>query len=342
MQLDQYLGRLQSAEQSLQVACRQIATAHLKDADVVATAELFEKQSANRLQRLQPFIQRYGVAGGGESEQIRAELFKPDGSLGLLRDLSGLALMVNATHMSWTIVGQAAKALRDRELVTTVDECSNETVTELEWLETRIKAAAPQILVAVEPKAPTKATRQMASRINVRHALMERYGRGGAAIYSFLGILIAIGIAGIAALVFRQPLLFPSLGPSAYLAFETPTDAAASPRNALIGHGVALLVALAALQIFALGNHPSALVEGMTGNRLLAVVLALAVTSAILVLLDAMHPPAGATSLLVTLGLLKGVQGAVVIAVGVLIVVIAGVLINRTLGVRMPLRPLKD
>jgi CBS-domain-containing membrane protein len=182
----------------------------------------------------------------------------------------------------------------------------------------------------------------MASRVNLRHALMQRYGRGGSALYSLIGILLAAGIAGIAALVFRQPLLFPSVGPSAYLAFETPTDSAATPRNALIGHGLALLVALGALQIFGMANHPSALAEGMTLNRLLAAVLALAVTSAILVLLDAMHPPAGATSLIVTLGLLKGLQGALVIAIGVLIVVLASALINRALGVRMPLRPLKD
>jgi hypothetical protein len=146
----------------------------------------------------------------------------------------------------------------------------------------------------------------------------------------------------VVALGFHQPLLFPSLGPSAYLAFESPTQANSSVRNALLGHGIALLIALAALQVSGLAAHPSALVEGMTVVRVLAAVLALALTSAVLQLIDATHPPAGATSLLVTLGLFKGVNGAGAIAAGVLIVVFASLLINRALGVRMPLRPAKD
>ena len=152
MQLPQFLGRLQSAEQALQIGCRQVAEQHHDEVDVVATAQLFAKQSTAHLERLKPFTQRYGVAGARESEQIRAELFKPDGSLGLLRDLSGLALLVSAVSMSWTVLGQAAKALRDQELQTLVNECSEETTIQLEWLQTRIKAAAPQILIASEQR----------------------------------------------------------------------------------------------------------------------------------------------------------------------------------------------
>jgi CBS domain-containing membrane protein len=45
----------------------------------------------------------------------------------------------------------------------------------------------------------------------------------------------------------RQPLLFPSLGPTVILFFETPLSPQASPRNTLIGHAVALLAGYASL-----------------------------------------------------------------------------------------------
>ena len=342
MLLAQSIGRLQGAEQAFQVACRQVASAHPKEVDLVANAHLFAQQAASHLERLQPFIKKYGVAGGGEAETIRAELFKPDGSYGMLRDLSGLALLTSAVQTSWTVLGQAAKALRDKELETTVDACSSESTTQLEWLQTRIKASAPQVLIATQTPPPKQAMSEAAARQNLRHSLMERWGKAGVGIYALLGIVLAAGLAGLIALALHQPLLFPSLGPTAYLAFERPTEANSSVRNALIGHGLALLIALAALQVFGLANHPPALQEGMTIARLIAAVLALAITSAVLVMLDAEHPPAGATSLLVTLGLFKGLQGALVIVAGVLIVVTASFLINRALGVRMPLRPLKD
>jgi hypothetical protein len=47
-------------------------------------------------------------------------------------------------------VGQAAKGNRDAELVATVDQCSADVLTVLTWLETRMKAAAPQALLMAD------------------------------------------------------------------------------------------------------------------------------------------------------------------------------------------------
>ncbi|MGZ4617548.1 MAG: hypothetical protein ACXV5Q_10515 [Frankiaceae bacterium] len=44
--------------------------------------------------------------------------------------------------------GQAARALRDSELLTVVSRCDGETATQLKWLRTRMKQAAPQALIA--------------------------------------------------------------------------------------------------------------------------------------------------------------------------------------------------
>jgi hypothetical protein len=45
------------------------------------------------------------------------------------------------------MVGQAARALHDTELVSVVDTCSAESQTQISWLETRMKQAAPQALI---------------------------------------------------------------------------------------------------------------------------------------------------------------------------------------------------
>jgi hypothetical protein len=49
--------------------------------------------------------------------------------------------------MAWTLVGQAAQALRDEELFELVQGCEGETAAQLLWLRSRMKEAAPQALV---------------------------------------------------------------------------------------------------------------------------------------------------------------------------------------------------
>lgn len=47
---------------------------------------------------------------------------------------------------------------------------------------------------------------------------------------------VSIALIGIAAATVNEPLLFPSLGPTAYLLSKTPLDASTSPYNIIIGH----------------------------------------------------------------------------------------------------------
>jgi hypothetical protein len=66
----------------------------------------------------------------------------------LLRDLRKLHLACEEAAMLWLIVGQAAQAARDRELLATVEKSREEITSQLMWLTTRIKETAPQVLVA--------------------------------------------------------------------------------------------------------------------------------------------------------------------------------------------------
>ena len=167
--------------------------------------------------------------------------------------------------------------------------------------------------------------------------LVDRFGSTpGEAIYTSVACLLALAISGLAAWLFRQPLLFPSLGPTALLFFEQPMAAPSSPRNTLIGHFVAILVAALSLAVFGLLDHPSILVEGVTLARTGAAALSLALTGAVLLLLHSSHPPTGATTLIVSLGLLQTPLEMTMLMVGVVILTVVGWAINRALGVPMP------
>ena len=67
------------------------------------------------------------------------------GCCGTFQDLYLLASLVDVT---WAMVKQAGSALRDRELLDVVARCDGETSVQLRWLQTRMKQAAPQALIA--------------------------------------------------------------------------------------------------------------------------------------------------------------------------------------------------
>ncbi|URN11455.1 hypothetical protein LUW77_04160 [Streptomyces radiopugnans] len=48
---------------------------------------------------------------------------------------------------TWTAVAQAAQGARDHELLELAHACEGETGRQLSWLNTRLKAAAPQALL---------------------------------------------------------------------------------------------------------------------------------------------------------------------------------------------------
>src|SRR4051812_47406164 len=113
-------------------------------------------------------------------------------------------------------------------------------------------------------------------------AAERRGGSLGAGGYAFALCLGALAAVGLVALLLRQPLLFPSLGPTVMLFFETPTKAQASPRNTLVGHGVAILAGLACLALFGLLDAPPVLQEGVTAPRIGAAALSVALTALVL------------------------------------------------------------
>ena len=177
----------------------------------------------------------------------------------------------------------------------------------------------------------------------LRKALVERLGtQRGEALYNFIGCLLALAVSGLAAYLFKRPLLFPSLGPTAFLFFEYPLGSESSPRNTLIGHLVAVLAGALSLTIFGLLDHPSVLQEGVTLMRIGAAAFSMALTGAVLLLLRSSHPPAGASVLIVSLGLLQTPLEMLMLLIGVVLLTIVGWTINRAFGVPAPVWAAKE
>jgi hypothetical protein len=94
--------------------------------------------------------------------------------------------------------------------------------------------------------------------------LYNKWGNRGNALYTFTGGLLTIALSGALAWGLDEPLVFPSLGATAFLFFETPMAEVASPRNTIVGHYVGALVATLWLFVFGLQDNPNVLVEGFS------------------------------------------------------------------------------
>ena len=149
MNLPVYLGMLQGAERELASSFRTVADGHGDEPDVHSICTVLAKQCDEHVESIQPIVERYGSQPDDEPERLHAvALPEPrTGSLALLRDLQDVHLLASFVDMTWTLVGQAAKALRDEDLEQVIARHEAETQVQVTWLTTRMKQAAPQALV---------------------------------------------------------------------------------------------------------------------------------------------------------------------------------------------------
>ncbi|MFC4540696.1 HPP family protein [Halosolutus amylolyticus] len=157
--------------------------------------------------------------------------------------------------------------------------------------------------------------------------------RTGTTLHTALLISTTAGLAWLSGL----PMLFPSLGPSAFVLALFQDGDATSPRRVVGGHAIGVAAGLLAYHLLAGGvtmtaTTPAGSIEGF---RLAASgVVATTLTAAGMLATDTRHPPACATTLIVSLGLLSTVvEGALIIlAVVVLVVTHRLLLASERLG----------
>lgn len=157
------------------------------------------------------------------------------------------------------------------------------------------------------------------------------------AIYVFINGFVTIGLLALLAFLSGNPFVFPSLGPTAYLLFFSPLVEASTPRNTVLGHAIGLVCGYLAFTLTGAGAIPFGIHPGIFWPRILAAALSLSATGAVMVLSRVNHPPAGATTLIVSLGIIAKPRELVVIEIAVFLLTAQAMLINRLAGLPYPL-----
>jgi hypothetical protein len=153
-------------------------------------------------------------------------------------------------------------------------------------------------------------------------------GRSALARGVVAGVLVAV--TGVLAWILGRPLIFPSLGPTAYVAATASDDRPLGARAVLGGHLVGVLAGLGAYHLLADGSVMTAAVPRFSEPyvRLAASgVLAVSLTGWGMIATDTSHPPAAATTLIVALGLLARPVDGIHIMLAVVVLYLA----HRTL-----------
>jgi CBS domain-containing membrane protein len=156
------------------------------------------------------------------------------------------------------------------------------------------------------------------------------------AAFNLVNGTISIGLIATVALVTQQAFIFPSLGATAFILFHLPMAEAAAPRNVLSAHVVGAVCGWLCLALFGLLDQPSAFEVGMDYPRVGAAALALGATAGLMALLRIPHPPAGATALIVALGLMPALSQIPVLIAGVLLLLGQALVLNRFAGIPYP------
>src|SRR5690349_12238982 len=133
MQLASYLRQLRDAEATLADAYGTAAQGHAGDADVYYICRQLRRQCREHVAALEPVTERYPDTAGPAADHPGPPALRTthEGGTGLVRDLQELHLLATFADITWTIVGQAEQAVRDRSLLDLVNDCQPETGRQL-------------------------------------------------------------------------------------------------------------------------------------------------------------------------------------------------------------------
>ncbi len=158
-------------------------------------------------------------------------------------------------------------------------------------------------------------------------------------LYAMICGALALGIITVASIWTRMPLLFPPLAPSAFILFATPLTPAASPRNLVLSHTIAVAVGL--LVLHTLNNvWPNAALMNpatLSAARVWAIVITMGLITALMLMLRCQHPPAAASAMIAAMGFLDPVQALGLVCAALLLALEAVVLVRWLAGLPYPI-----
>jgi len=156
-------------------------------------------------------------------------------------------------------------------------------------------------------------------------------------IYVCVGGFIAIGTVAAIAAVTGITFIFPPLGATAFLQLYVPQAPVASPRNTILGHALGIVGGVLALLLTGLWHADHALANQMSWQQVLAAAISMAISGGLMAKLNLGHPPAAATALIVSLGLVHSFHGLFLLEASVVLLTAITSATNRIAGVKFPL-----
>ena len=174
------------------------------------------------------------------------------------------------------------------------------------------------------------------ARLSVPSLLAGRDERKVISLVTAVNGGFAILILGALAWIIDLPLLFPALGPSAFILFSSPFSRAAAPRSVVLGHFAAMLSGWVVWHLVSLICGQPLTLELAGWPVFISGALALAVSCVLLVRLSCPHAPACATALIIALGAASDWAALLGMAAGVLLLTTQAVLISRIAGINVP------
>lgn len=150
MHIGNYINMVHRSAEDIGKAFLMVAKHHGHEPDVHGNCLLLASWSEALVEEIKPFSEKYGETRNREPDRLMHTLFKKPrkGSMGLLRDLQDLWLMAKELQVSSILLRQAANGLHDKELIQVCNEIETTGKRQASWLLTRMKAAAPQTLIA--------------------------------------------------------------------------------------------------------------------------------------------------------------------------------------------------
>jgi CBS domain-containing membrane protein len=133
-----------------------------------------------------------------------------------------------------------------------------------------------------------------------------------------------------------DPFVYPPIGASAFLIFSMPEVPSAAPRNAIGGQVCGVAGGAGALAAFGL-LHRHGGVADMSGARAGAIGVSLLLATALMLLFKVSHPAAGATALMISLGIITSPSEWLELVAAVVLMCAMGVVVNRWAGITYPL-----
>lgn len=155
------LSQTRSAEATLADAWRRVSERQSAEHEWAYNGRRFHDECLGHIHALAEVAPRYGADVDDEEEdrqyfqgiagRLRERVSevvarRPASGLLLLRDQRTMFTLGYAASFHWIVLGQVAQAIRDQQLLTLVDRCHQDVLTQVKWVKSEIKASAPQVL----------------------------------------------------------------------------------------------------------------------------------------------------------------------------------------------------